>query len=468
MLRPFPRRNVFLGLGAIAVTGGAAIAYRLLRNQEPPSPPAIDANGNLLWRNWSGIQHAYPSQRWAPQSLDELASKIATMPAPLRAVGSGHSFTPLVPTGGTLLTLDAMTGVVAHDAQALTAMVNAGTRLGDLGAALAAIGQEMPNLPDINKQSIAGALATGTHGTGRAFKALHGEVRAMQLVTANGEVIECSAEKHADIFHAAGVGLGAFGIVTQIQLQNRPLKRVHKRTYIAATEDAIAQWPMLIRQHRNVEFYVLPFTGLSAVITVDETDLPVRPRGPDQDAEALMDLKRLRDLAGFSNGLRRRLAQAAMKELPPEEAVDDGWKLLSNERPVRFNEMEYHLPLDAQMSALREVIAAIEGHRADVFFPIELRVIDHDDAWLSPFSREGLTGSIAVHAYYHDDYQFLYDLIEPIFRKYEGRPHWGKLNSLRGEEFAALYPKWRDTMSVRQQLDPSGRFLNDYLKTVLT
>jgi FAD/FMN-containing dehydrogenase len=189
------RRNVFLGLGALAA-GGGTVAYRLLRNREPPTPPATDANGNLLWRNWSGIQHAYPSNRWAPQSLDELASKIASQPAPIRAVGSGHSFAPLVSTGGTLLTLDGLTGLVSHDAASLTSVMHAGTRLGDLGPALAAIGQEMPNLPDINKQSLAGALATATHGTGRTFKALHGQVRALQLVTASGEVLECSADQH--------------------------------------------------------------------------------------------------------------------------------------------------------------------------------------------------------------------------------------------------------------------------------
>lgn len=437
------------------------------------SPPAADTNGRLLWRNWSGIEHSYPAFRWAPLSLDELATKIAASPGPIRAVGAGHSFTPLVPTDGTLVTLDAMAGIVSHETIANTAVVRAGTRLGDLGSSLAEIGQEMPNLPDINKQSLAGAMSTATHGTGRAFSALHGGVRSLQLVTARGEVIECSAERRSEIFQAARVGLGAFGIVTQVELSNRPLVRVKKRTYIAPLEDAIAQWPTLIDQHRNVEFYAVPFTGLAAVITVDETDLPVQPRGPDQDAATLMDLKRLRDAFGFFSALRRSVTHSIMKNLPPEEAIDASWKLLSNERPVRFNEMEYHFPLENQMTVLQEVIAAIETHRPDVFFPIEVRVIDQDDAWLSPFNREqrgadhALSGSVAVHAYYQDDYQFLFDLIEPIFRRHGGRPHWGKLNSLRRADFAALYPRWRDAMEIRKQLDPEGRFLNDYLRSVL-
>jgi len=152
--------------------------------------------------------------------------------------------------------------------------------------------------------------------------------------------------------------------------------------------------------------------------------------------------------------------------LPAEEAVDEGWKLLSNERPVRFNEMEFHFPFDNQLAALQETVAIIEKHRSDVFFPIEVRVIAPDDAWLSPFNR-GLSGSVAVHAYYQDDYRFFFEMIEPVFRKHGGRPHWGKLNSLRHADFAALYPRFKDALAIREQLDPQGRLLNDYLKSVV-
>lgn len=460
------RRMILGGVGAAALAaGGGAVGWRMWRDREPASPAATDANGRLLWRNWSGIQHAYPAARAAPGSEDELISVLKTGVGPIRPVGAGHSFTALSPTDGTLLSLDAMTGVVAHEAATYRATVRAGTRLGDLGPALAAIGQEMANLPDINKQSLGGALGTGTHGTGRTLRAIHGDVLSFRLATPKGELITCSAQENADVFNAARVNLGAFGVVTEVTLQNQPLKRVLKRTEARALEDVMAAWPTLTTQHRNVEFYAIPFTGLAALITVDETDRPVMPRGPDGDVDAVMALKRLRDVAGFLPGVRRSLAQDAFKDAPPEEAVDEGWKLLSNERPVRFNEMEYHLPFDAQMPALKEVIAAIEKHRADVFFPIEARVVHDDEAWLSPFHGR-LSGSIAVHAYYKDDYQFLYDLVEPILRRFEGRPHWGKLHSLKASDFAALYPKWSDAVAVRAALDPDGRMLNDHLRRV--
>jgi FAD-linked oxidoreductase len=218
-------------------------------------------------------------------------------------------------------------------------------------------------------------------------------------------------------------------------------------------------------KHRNVEFYYLPFTGMSAVITHDETDAAATPRAPTQDNDAVMTLKALRDWLGWSPSLRRRVARQVLKSLKPETVVAESWQLLSNERPIRFNEMEYHLPRDAQLSALSEVIEAIEKGRPDVFFPIEARVIKQDDAWLSPFFERD-SGSIAVHAYYKDDYSFLFEVVEPILRRHGGRPHWGKLNSLRSADFTALYPRFSDAAKIRRDLDPEGRFLNPYLKGV--
>ncbi|MEX6725755.1 D-arabinono-1,4-lactone oxidase [Parapedomonas caeni] len=461
------RRTLFLALGATALAGGGAYLHQALREApEPPSPPARDENGHLLWRNWSGSAHAYPAARAAPASEDELAALMRTAQGPIRVVGAGHSFMPLVPTDGTLVTLDRLAGLVHHDAATHQATVRAGTRLGDLGPALAAIGQEMPNLPDINKQALGGALATATHGTGLDVQALHGSVTAMRLVTARGDILDIDATRQPDLFAAARVGLGAFGVVTQVTLRNSALTRVHKRTTILPLEQVMAQWPRLYGAHRNAEFFALPFTGYAAVVTVDETDRPVQPRGPDRDTETLMDLKRLRDLFHLSTPVRKRVARALMADIPPEEAVDEGWKLLSNERPVRFHEMEFHLPIEVQMAALRDIVGTIETHRPDVFFPIEARIIKADDAWLSPFNGR-TCGSLAVHAYYKDDYRFLFELIEPIFRRYGGRPHWGKLNTLTATDFAGLYPRWNDAMALRQALDPDGRLLNTYLKSVL-
>lgn len=458
------RRKLLLGgAGLLALGVGSCAGRRLWLDREPAAPPAIDAQGRALWSNWSGIEHAYPAKRAAPASESELAALLPAAVPPIRPVGAGHSFTALVPTQGTLLSLDRLEGLVRHDAA--TATVRAGTRLAALGPLLAGIGQEMPNLPDINKQTLAGAISTGTHGTGKGLTAIHGQVTALRLVLPDGSIALCSREERPELFHAARVGLGAFGVLSEVTLLNRPLTRVRKVVRLVDTDWILDQWPALASQHRNAEFLVLPFTGKSALITHDVTTEPVRPRGPDTDSQTLMDLKRLRDMFEFTPGLRRRAAQIAMANLPEEVAIDEGWKLLSNERPDRFKEMEYHLPIERQVEVLREVIARIERDAPDVFFPIEARIIAADDAWLSPFYQRE-SGSIAVHAWYKEANDWMFRLVEPVFREAGGRPHWGKLHSLGRAELQALYPMFTQADAVRRAVDPQARMVNPFLARI--
>jgi len=458
------RRKALLGgAGVLALGVGSCAGRRWWLDREPVAPPATDAKGHALWSNWSGLEHAWPAKRAAPADEAELATLLPSAATPIRPVGAGHSFTALVPTEGTLLSLDKLSGLVSHQGQ--TATVRAGTRLSALGPALAGIGQEMLGLPDINKQTLAGALATGTHGTGKGVTAIHGQVTAMRLVLADGTITECSREQRPELFHAARVGLGAFGVLSQVTLQNQPLTRVKKVVKLVDTDWVLGEWPALAARHRNAEFLVLPFTGKSALITHDVTDEPVRPRGPDNDSQTLMDLKRLRDIFEFTPDLRRRAAQMAMKDLPEDVAVDEGWKLLSNERPDRFKEMEYHLPVERQVEVLREVIRRIESQAKDVFFPIEARIIAADDAWLSPFYQRE-SGSIAIHAWYKERHDWMFELIEPLFREAGGRPHWGKLHSLGAAELDALYPMFGEVQAVRKSIDPAGRMVNPFLKKI--
>lgn len=458
------RRGALIAGGAgVAVAAGGAAAYKVATGDkpEPPSPPSVDARGKLLWRNWSGVQHAYPAARLAPKDEGELATALRRAEAPIRPVGAGHSFTALAPTDGALISLDALSGIVGWEGD--EAIVRAGTRLGALGPLLADKGRALASLPDINKQSLGGALGTATHGTGAGIQALHGSVTGLRLVTPSGRVIDADAERNSDVFQAARVSLGALGVITQARIKTTANRRLRRHVWLEPLEDALAKAEERWGQHRNFEFYAVPFTGLAVNISHDETDDPAQPRGPDQDTEFLQALRGLRNLLGFATPLRKAAARALLSTAQPETAVDEGWKLLSTERPVRFNEMEFHLPVENQLTALAEVVRAIEKERPDVFFPIEARRIASDDAWLSPF-QGGPRGSVAVHAYYRDDFTFLYQLVEPIFRRHDGRPHWGKLHTLNGGQLEAIYPRWKDFLKVRQDLDPERRMLNPYLK----
>jgi len=458
------RRGALIAGGTgVAVVAGGAAAYKVATGDkpEPPAPASVNADGKLLWRNWSGVQHAYPAARLAPKDEGELALALKTAPAPIRPVGAGHSFTGLAPTTGALISLDAMSGIVGWEGD--EAIVRTGTRLGALGPMLAEKGRALPNLPDINKQSLGGALGTATHGTGAKIRALHGDVTALRLITPSGRVIDADARNNPEVFQAARVSLGSLGVISQVRIKTSANRRLRRRVWLEPLDEALANAEARWAQHRNFEFYAVPFTGLAANISHDETDDPALPRGPDQDTEFLEALKGLRNLLGFATPVRKAAAKALLSTAKPETAVDEGWKLLSTERPVRFNEMEFHLPVENQLKALAEVVRTIEKERPDVFFPIEARRIAADDAWLSPF-QGGPRGSVAVHAYYRDDFSFLYSLVEPIFRRYDGRPHWGKLHTLRGQQLAAIYPRWSDFLAVRQDLDPEGRMLNPYLR----
>lgn len=455
------RRTTLMAGGAAVVAAGAGAGWMATREKpEPVSPASLDARGKLLWRNWSGVQHAYPAVRSAPRSEADVAQALKSGEAPIRVVGAGHSFTGLVPTSGTLMSLDAMSGIDRWEGD--EAVVWSGTRLGALGPALAAKGRAMANLPDINKQSLGGAMGTGTHGTGVDLKAIHGDVTALRLATVSGEILDCDAQTNADIFHAAKVSMGSLGVITQARLSTTANRRLHRKVWIEPFEETLARAEERWKQHRNYEFYAVPFTDLAANITHDETDLPARPQGEVSDDAFLEALKQLRNLLGFSTPLRKMAAKALLGSTKPEEAVDEGWKLLSTDRPVRFNEMEFHLPVETQLQALKEVVEAIERHRPDVFFPIEARRIAGDDAWLSPFEG-GPRGSVAIHAYYKDDFAFLFTLVQPILLRHGGRPHWGKLHTLTSSKLSTLYPRWNDFLAVRSRLDPTNRLINPYL-----
>jgi FAD-linked oxidoreductase len=454
------RRTALLAAGGTVAAGAAAVVVANRDKPEPAAPASVNPQGRVLWRNWSGIQHCYPQARLAPATEAELPLALANAVAPIRPVGAGHSFTGLAPTTGTLVSLDALSGIAGWDGD--QAIVRAGTRLGALGPALAEKGRAMANLPDINKQSLAGAIGTATHGTGAKLTAIHADVTELALVTADGALIECSATRRPEVLEAAKVSLGALGVIIEAKLRTIPNRRVRRRVWVEPFEEALARSEERWARHRNYEFYAVPFTELAAAITHDETDDPVEPQGESQDSAFLEVLRSLRNLLGFSTSLRKAAAKALLAGSEPETAVDEGWKLLSTERPERFNEMEYHLPAATHLAALKEVMETIERERPDVFFPIEARRIAPDEAWLSPF-QGGPRGSIAVHAHYKDDFTFLYQVVEPILIRHGGRPHWGKLHSLHGQQLAALYPRWNDFLEVRRELDPKGRMLNPYL-----
>jgi FAD-linked oxidoreductase len=448
---------------ALAATGTIpAIVTNAFADTPATTKPATKA---LPWHNWSGNLSANPVSRIAPADEGELADILKSAETPVRMVGAGHSFSPLVPTSGTMLTLDRMAGVSNIDATTHQADVAAGTRLYRMSNELAEAGLSVDNLPDINKQSLAGALATSTHGAGAKLGAMPTFVECLRLMTASGKLIDCDNSKNPEIFQAARVSLGSLGVLTSARMQATPLFKLKRRTWVQPVEEMLERLPELEKTHRNFEFYYIPYSGLALGITNDLTDEAETPAPENMDDDGLRELKLLDDWLGWSPSLRRWAIQKALADYPSEERVDFAHKTLSAERGVRFNEMEYHLPRETAPDALRKIISTIEDNNIKVFFPIEFRTIAPDDIWLSPFYKRQ-TVSIAVHQFYEWDYLGYFAAIEPIFREHNGRPHWGKVNTLKAADFAALYPKWNDFLAVRKELDPTGKFLTPYMREV--
>lgn len=451
----------------VAATAATSVAPSISLAAPDLSKTNSAEKRRIPWKNWSGSQICYPDQRKAPATVEELQALVKDAEGKIRPVGSGHSFTSLVPTDDTIISVGRLSGIVSHDAALNQATIWAGTRLGDIGGPLAERGQALINMPDIDEQTLAGALGTATHGTGAGIGCLPAFVEGMQIVTANGDVLECDRQNNADLFNAARVNLGALGIVTQVRMQNAPKYRLKREMEWMPVEEVLENADKFADENRNFEFYYIPFSGYAFADKQNITDEPAASTEKMDQNDGAETLKDLRDWLSWSPKIRELVLSTYAKTLDKEITVANSWENYATERNVRFNEMEYHLPRENMVPAFREIRELVETKFPEVFFPFEVRFIKSDDIWLSPF-YERETCSIAVHRYYKEDYKPLFAAVEPILRKYHGRPHWGKLNTMTAQDLQPHYKNWQAFKDIRQQYDPQGKFLNPYLQKLFT
>jgi FAD-linked oxidoreductase len=419
------------------------------------------------WKNWSGNQSCYPNKKYAPSSVEALKEVIHASEGNIRMVGSGHSFSELVPTDQTLVSIRRLNGLLKVDPIKKTASFYGGTTLGETGPVLADHGQGLFNMPDVDHQTLAGAISTATHGTGRSLGSLSSYVESLTLITATGEELRCSANENPDLFSAAQVGLGAMGVISGITLKNMDAYKLKRDAFWLPIDEVMAASDSLSKDNRHFEFFYFPFTGMTLVDTLNVTTEPVGSTEEIDGNSGIMDLKAARDYLSWSPKLRELIVGGYLKTQASVTRVDHSYAIYANDRNVRFNEMEYHLPLDNGMKALGEVIQIIERDFPEVFFPIECRYIKSESAWLSPFyERDAI--SIAVHRYFEEDFKALFKAIEVILQKHGGRPHWGKVNTFTAAQCRQAYPKWQEFLDVRQQYDPTGKFLNVYLERLFS
>lgn len=426
-----------------------------MSDSRTPSPP---------WRNWSGAQHARPRNWLRPQDEAGLIDALRTLQGPLRIAGSGHSFSALCVAEDTLLTLEQLRGVIDHDPDILQASVWAGTSLHELGPALWERGQSLTNQGDVDPQTVAGACATSTHGTGRTLGSFSAAVRGLRLVTVDGEVLDVDAGRDAEIYQAARTSLGALGIATRIRLQNAAAYRLREHEYLMPRAELMADLDRLTRAHRHFEFWTFFDAERAVVKTLDVSDEPDTP--PPRFALPVSTVLNLAsEIAHGVPGMAGPMQRLLTALHSPTRRVGPAFRIFPSPRDARFNEMEYELPIERGPACLDEILHTVRRAGLRTLFPLEYRTVAADDAWLSPFfGRE--SASISVHQYHRADWRPLFSAVEPILRKHGGRPHWGKLHSLTARELAPLYPHWEDFQRVRRRLDPRGRLLNAHLRAV--
>ncbi len=426
------------------------------------------------FRNWAGNQICLPAERRQPTSTAEIATIVARAAEQgqrVKTVGAGHSFTDAACTDGVLLNLDRMQRVLSVDRERRRVTVQAGIRLFELNERLAEVAMAMPNLGDIAYQSIAGAIATATHGTGLELGNLATTIVGMEMVTGTGEVVRCDETNDPELLRVARVGIGALGIVTEVTIQCVDAFNLHVIETVEPLDDLLDGWMQSVAEHDHFEFFWIPGTDRAQVKRNNRTD---RLAEPPSRAEYFRD-KILAENLAFGTVCRvgrrfpstvPKLAKLVSNAISDRELVDRSDRVFASPRRVKFYEMENGIPLEALPEALRRVRAFTHSLGLPMLFPIEVRCSAADDAPLSTAS--GRTSAwIAAHVYRGASYDAYFTGIRQILADYEARPHWGKLHFHDARSLAPLYPEWNVFAETRARLDPHATFSNAYLDRVL-
>jgi L-gulonolactone oxidase len=429
---------------------------------------------STVWTNWAGDQRCAPETVARPTGEAELAAVVWRAAAGgqrVRAVGSGHSFTDCACTDGVMVDMSGLDRVLALDVASGLVTVQGGMTLRRLGPQLAMYGLALENQGDIDAQTITGATATATHGTGAGFQNLSARIVALRLVTASGAVLELSPESDPEAYLAARVSLGALGVVSAVTIQTVPLFTLHRRDEPRGLVETLERLDDHVDGNDHFEFFVFPYSRRALTRTCRRSDEPPAPPPAWQ--------RRLQEdvVENAGLGLACRAGRAAPLAVPvlnrmlalamsTREVVDHGYRVYASERRVRFTEMEYAFSRERAREAVRRVLDVIERRRMPIAFPLEVRFAAADDAFLSTAHARD-TCYLAVHQYHGMDFETCFRAVEAIMDEYGGRPHWGKRHYQYAATLRERYPAWDRFQAVRARLDPDGVFANDYTRRTL-
>ncbi len=465
------RRELLKATAAVTATSALGLTGCGDKEQEVVATPlkgAIGKDGNVVppWSNWSGNQSCAHNELLLPQNQDELVSMIKNTHQTIRLVGSSHSFSGLVPNNESLMSLAFFSGITDIDQSKKQFDVAANTLLAVVGDELWQSGLSLRNMPDINTQTFGGAIATSTHGTGKNYGSMSSDVKQITMVNGLGEAITCSRDRNSDVFDAARNNIGTLGAVTNLKIQCEERYYLKETTWMMDLDEGLAQAESLREQHRHFELFALPHADYILGVTLDkinENELLEQKAHSSDAYETFKTLSRVVDAAPL---LKSFIVNTGASTVGKEIRTGRNYEIFGNVRDILFNEMEYSVPAEYGMACLKEILAAIKKHDLDVIFPIEVRYVKADDIWLSPFYQQDCC-AISCHNFSNKDYKKYFAIVEKIFWKYDGRPHWGKIHTLTAKEQRARYPMFDEFLKVRREMDPNNIFTNSHINTIL-
>lgn len=366
----------------------------------------------------------------------------------LRLAGTGHSNIPLIPNSGMVITTDNLKGLIAHDSDACTVTLAAGTKIRALGDMLWEHGLSLSNQGDVDTQSIVGALSTGTHGTGLALPNLSSRIRALRMVGADGEIVALDQRNAADEdrLRAARVSMGMLGAITSVEMEVSPAYHLHEwmgfMPYAAAAE---IEEEMNAR-FRHFGYFWLPNKKSEKFISV--TDIM-------QEGQEGFACVRIFDPEPIDVG--------ELEKYTFRRRHDRSYRIFAEDYIPEFDEMEYMVPLEVGRECFEVLTTELHDMFQQISIPGEVRVTAGDDNYLSEY-QGGPRRAISLAGPMHADNSTFFAACDEIFARYDGRPHWAKANCMTRERLQAVYPHFDDFLRVRREMDPEGLFLNDYLR----
>lgn len=418
------------------------------------------------WNNWSGSVAASPRLIAKPRDAGELASLVGQAEK-VRVVGAGHSFMPLCETSDLLLNLSDYQGAVEIAPDRETVWAPAGWSLKRLTAALWAEGLSLINQGDINPQSLAGAISTGTHGTGAELGSLSTQACGFRLMIADGSIVECGPDQNPELYQAQRLSLGLLGVAVEIRIHVVPAYHLEERVERRPLAEVAERLDELAAATRHMEFFVFPYSDDVIFKTLHPVEArePGRPaREVGEDSEATF--KTICDLCATLPFLTPSLQRLMMRMMgKPSRRAGPAHEIFPSERNIRFEEMEYELPRAAGLPTLKAAMAHIRKRRLPITFPFEFRLAAGDDIWMSPFNA-GPGASISFHQYAKMPWRPAFAEMEAVLADGAGRPHWAKRHTLTTADVHRLYPRAGDFVAACKTWDPTGKFANTHLKTL--